>query len=186
MNWKRNHFPINNFSIHKQADRIAAQHSWFLGIDTTLLSFLLSLFSHSQGSNFANPGLGAQNINAFKSKQAEEKDDSIHQKFPQFLFEKKYSSVTSRLQKVLRMKCGKEKETTNVYEIGHSLIPIHIVALVRKLFVECFWGNSPSWWADTIHWLSDIMTITFACFISFKREKRELEIIWDHIYNITV
>ena len=31
-----------------------------------------------------------------------------------------------------------------------------------------------------------LMTLSFACFISFQREKRELELIGDHIYNIIV
>ena len=36
-----------------------------------------------------------------------------------------------------------------------------------------------------ILWLSPNDTF-FACFISFQREKRELDIIWDHIYNMIV
>ena len=76
----------------------------------------------------------------------------------------------------------------------HPVLPMfvlfgygHVSSLLQNLDVE-FGALLTSYGSTLLIWYYDyrLMTLSFACFISFQREKRELEIIWDHIYNIIV
>ena len=57
-----------------------------------------------------------------------------------------------------------------------------------RVAVRCRWIPLKSKWYTLVIGYYDyyLMTLSFACFNSFQREKRELEILWDHIYNTIV